>query len=71
MGNDYEYVMIGDADSDIIQMNYPIRLCAVGNASPTLKEKAREMGGIAATGLFTNGVLEILKGLEEQDRRTF
>lgn len=61
---DIEYVMIGDGDSDIIDTDHPIRLCAVGNASPRLKETARESGGIIASGAFTKGVLEILTSLD-------
>lgn len=64
MGTEAEYVMIGDGDSDIIHTKYPIRLCAVGNASPRLKEKARETGGIVAGETFTRGVLEILMSLD-------
>lgn len=53
-------VMIGDSDADIINSNAPVMLCAVGNASPDLKAKARESGGVVADKAYTEGVLEIL-----------
>jgi hydroxymethylpyrimidine pyrophosphatase-like HAD family hydrolase len=65
LGTDIEYVMIGDTDSDIIRTDYPTRLCAVNNASPSLKEAVRENGGIIASETFTKGVLEILTRLEK------
>lgn len=64
LGTDIEYVMIGDTDSDIIQIDYPTRLCAVNNASPGLKAAVRETGAIIASESFTKGVLEILEHLD-------
>lgn len=58
-----ECVMIGDGDSDVIVLDHPVKLCAVGNASPLLKERARETGGIVAKGTYTQGVIEILTRL--------
>jgi hydroxymethylpyrimidine pyrophosphatase-like HAD family hydrolase len=59
-GDDAEIVMIGDRDADIISVSHEIKLCAVGNASPSLKARAHETGGIVAHKAFTEGVLEIL-----------
>jgi hydroxymethylpyrimidine pyrophosphatase-like HAD family hydrolase len=64
LGTDIEYVMIGDGDSDMIDTDHSIRLCAVGNASPRLKETVCESGGIIAHETFTKGVLEILASLD-------
>jgi hydroxymethylpyrimidine pyrophosphatase-like HAD family hydrolase len=64
LGPDIEYVMIGDTDSDIIQSDYPIRLCAVGRASPALQEAVGRTGGVIASERFTKGVLEILTRLD-------
>jgi hypothetical protein len=55
-----EVIMIGDADADIISIKHKIKLCAVSNASPSLKAKAQETGGIIASKAFTEGVVEIL-----------
>jgi hydroxymethylpyrimidine pyrophosphatase-like HAD family hydrolase len=59
-GDDMELVMIGDGNADIIRTGHPIKLCAVANATPSLKAKALETGGIVATKPFAEGVLEIL-----------
>ena len=63
VGDDTELVMIGDGDADIISITREVRLCAVGNATPALKAKAKATGGVVADGTFTEGVLEILSRL--------
>ena len=67
LGTDIEYVMIGDTNSDIIQTDYPTRLCAVNQASPGLKEAARKTGGIIASETFTKGLIEILRRLDKRE----
>jgi hydroxymethylpyrimidine pyrophosphatase-like HAD family hydrolase len=59
MGTDTKYVMIGDSNSDIITTCHPIRLCAVGNACPELKERST----MVAQADYTAGVVEILNKL--------
>jgi hydroxymethylpyrimidine pyrophosphatase-like HAD family hydrolase len=70
LGQHIEYFMVGDSDSDIIKSQYPVRLCAVGNASPALKEQATKTGGIVAEASFARGVLEILAHLSERPCRS-
>jgi hydroxymethylpyrimidine pyrophosphatase-like HAD family hydrolase len=60
-GDESEYIIIGDGKSDMFDEKASnVRVCAVGNADPALKENARQSGGIVAKGLYTEGVLEIL-----------
>jgi phosphoglycolate phosphatase-like HAD superfamily hydrolase len=59
-GDDTELVMIGDGNADIIHTRHRVKLCAVANASESLKAKAVETGGLIATKPFAEGVLEIL-----------
>jgi hydroxymethylpyrimidine pyrophosphatase-like HAD family hydrolase len=59
-GDDTEIIMIGDGNADIIHTRRPVKLCAVANASESLKAKAVETGGLIATKPFAEGVLEIL-----------
>jgi len=63
LGSELEYIMIGDGDSDIITARYPVKLCAVGNASPALKKRVEETGGLIAKGSLTQGVVELLTRL--------
>ncbi len=51
-GVDTEYVMIGDSDSDIIQVSHPVKMHAVGNASENLKDRAQQTGGDNRTASF-------------------
>jgi hydroxymethylpyrimidine pyrophosphatase-like HAD family hydrolase len=64
LGDEFEYVMIGDGESDVFsESGYSVRVCAVGNAQPLLKENAKQSGGIIAEESYTKGVLEILNNL--------
>lgn len=63
LGSELEYIMIGDGDSDIITARYPVKLCAVSNASPALKKRVEETGGIIAKESLTQGVVELLTRL--------
>lgn len=64
MPAEIEVVMIGDSDSDIVNTNRPVKVCAVSNASKALKEKALETGGIVADRPYTEGVVQILSALK-------
>ena len=63
-GDEFEYVIIGDGESDAFdEKGYPVSVCAVGNAHPLLKENAKQSKGIIAKQSYTKGVIEILNNL--------
>lgn len=70
LGDEIEYVMIGDSLSDQILTDHPVKVCAVGNASPELKAWALETGGMVADAPFTEGVIEILSSFSSVDQFT-
>lgn len=70
IGTDVEYYMIGDSLSDRIKLEMPVKLCAVGNASPEFKKIVRESGGVVSQKPFTDGVVEILSNLQKPSYRS-
>lgn len=63
VSQDTEITMIGDSDNDIISVARKVKLCAVSNASPLLKQKALETGGMVSSKPLTEGVLDIISRL--------